>query len=799
MALASIAGPAAAQMTMPTTGTLPSGSIDHSLILGDDLADFRSQWANPLNVVQQGWVNQINAVANGSPANTPPATFSDAANMASIAEAAGLRYAMTGAASDLTKVVTALLNADVPAPTGSLAGNSFIIRPEVLTSYLSAYDYVRGASTVDLSATTRAQIETQLVSLTNSLDNGNGTYSNARGKIGATRALAGLILQNQPLLDTGLSDLSGHFAYSTTNDGWFTDGPAHYLNYTLRHLTLFTRAYQQGNGIDLWPQVDPYVRMTIGLRLPDGSTPNVSDGLVLRTATSLFSQTSEPLVAASALWNLEAGLPPNYDGYSGTNVLNNVNSPASFFALTNFAHTAVAPAISPTFLATGESKIAVFRTDWSTTSDYLLLSPGVDSPPVVDLPVNGQQLTVPAFHSANDTGEILVAAKGQYILVAPGYNRTDLSNSPPGLNTAAADQHNVILVDGSVGTIGGWNAGPYQGQLMRPTDFLQTNRLDSTEFGSFKGVSDFSSLEMSYGGATVRRNIAFPGENYFVVADRMLADASHTYGFNLIGRGTQTVLASAPDRIDVQWESNGAQVIEHLVSNAAMTLATSTHWMHATFNHFEQTHGMLAQVTADNSLFLSIIEPGSAGGSSSLDITRVSTPADALALQIHHLVDGWTDAVLTQIGHADQTAGDLATDANYAYLRSQAGSWTGLQIAEGTYLDRAGEHLFVATHRLTMSLAPGDHVLLGTISADGLVPGTELRLFLSESITGAWLDGTAISFTNGPQYESVILPSGGSLRVEFAAVPEAGTLLLVGATAAIVVLSRRRRPKTIAD
>ncbi len=436
------ASPVRSQMTMPTRGTLPSGTIQRSLILGDDLASLQGAWTAPVSPVQLGWRNQIDGIANGGVSGTPPLTFAAAAGVSSTAQAAGMRFAMTGNVADLNKTVTALLAADVP-------GGTFITRPEVLTTYLSAYDFIRGASLTDLPMTTRTQIESRLTTLAQSLDNGNGTFSNARGKIGGTRALAGVLLQNQSLLDTGLTDLNGHFGYSTTNDGWFTDSQGHYLNYTLRHVSLFTRVYQQGSGVDLYPNIKPYLDMVVGTRLPDGTTPNVSNGLVIRSGVSLLSSSTDAAAASLAMWTLTSGTPANYNGYNGTNILNNVNDPSTFFGLVDWSNVSpTAPTTSPTFLTTGQSRVSVFRSDWSTTSDYLMMSAGVDSPGTLFEPI----ISLPAFHSHNDTGEILVAAKGQYILVSPGYNRTDLPTSPPGMNLQVADHHNVILVDGNVGS-----------------------------------------------------------------------------------------------------------------------------------------------------------------------------------------------------------------------------------------------------------------------------------------------------------------------------------------------------------
>lgn len=759
------------QMTIPTTGVLPSGVIDHSLILGDDLADFQVSWVTPVNSVQASWKNLINNAANGAIVGSPPATYSAAASQSSIAEAAGLRFAMTGSTSDLNKVVTALLNADVP-------GGTFITRPEVLTSYLSAYDYVRGASTADLSMATRTAIEGKLRTLTNSLDNGNGTYSNARGKIGATRAMAGVLLQDATLLNTGLSDLSGHFDYTTTDDGWFTDSPGHYLNYTLRHVSLFARVYEQGSGVDLSSNLKPYIDMAIGLRLPDGNLPNVSNGLVLRSGVPLLSTSTDPTAASLAMWSLQSGTPANYNGYAGTNILNNVNTPTTYFALINFADVpATAPSTSPTFLAEGQSKVSVFRTDWTTSSDYLLMSAGIDPEPIY---VPGY-VAIPGFHTHNDSMEILVASQGKYILVAGGYQRSDLSNSPPNVILQTADYHNVVLVDGDVGTtvaqIGG---GSNLGQMRRPEDVLHTNRLDSTEFGQFKGVSDFATLETAYNGVTVRRNTAFANEDYFVVADRMDGDANHTYGFNLVGRGTRTVLHEAADRMEVRWEYDGAQVIEHLFSTGSMSLTTDTKWMHREFNDYEVTYRMLAEISGEDDLFLSVIETGVEGDPSHLSITQLVTASDSLALAVTHLVEGWQDTIFTQFGHSAHSAGDLTTDANYAYLRTLAGALQSLMMAEGTSVDYLGDQVIELSNRSTLSMAFATNLALGTISGDGFLVGTTLRYFDRGLITGAWLNGSAIAFSNSGGIGEVVLPGSGELRVEFSAVPEFSSCVTAG-------------------
>lgn len=766
-------------MTMPTVGVIPTDPIHHSLILGADLASFQAAWLSPVNAVQAAWINNIQGVANLTPSGSVPATFNVAMNDSRIAESAALRFAMTGNIADLNKAVNSLLNLAIPANNE----NDFITHTEVMTNYLEAYDFLRGASQADLPQGTRDAIEARLLSQAQALTNGNNTYSNARGKIGATRALAGVLLRDQALLDQGLGDLNGHYDYSTTDDGWFSDSQGHYLNYTLRHLGVFLRAYEQGSGVDLYANVQPFIDMTIGLRLPSGAVPNVSNGLVYPVAIHYLTQGTDAEAAGHAMWYLE-NIPPGFN-WGITNVQNNEYTDATFFALTDFSNVApLAPSQSPTYLAAGQSAVSVFRQDWSGTSDYLAMFAGIDSP----APLNAPPLVIPAFHSQNDTGEILLAAKGEYILVAPGYNRQDLSNSPSPFSPMQAHWHNVILVNGATGQFD-------QGRMTRPEDFLHTNRLDSTEFGNFKGVGDFSTLAMNYRETDVTRSMAFPGEDYFVVADRMRSIGFRAFGFNLVGRGTQTVLRNDPDFMQVKWELNDAQVIEHLLATHAMTLTTDSRATHLTWNNFETTYRMLASFTARDGLFLSVLETGDAGTESRLGITKLTSSTEFLGALVENAGAGWVDTILTQHDQHLRTVGDLASDAKYAYMRKIAGELESIMIAEGTEVFDLANQVFHASNPLTLSLHFSPNLILGTVSADGLILETELTFHGLGNIVFATLDGSAIDFANGDGVASVYLAGAGALAIHLAPVPEANSLLLLALPVVLVTTRRLTRAR----
>ncbi|MCX5659276.1 MAG: Ig-like domain-containing protein [Planctomycetota bacterium] len=760
-----------------TTGVLPASMPTTSLILGGDLANFQAWWAAPVNASQTYWKATVDGRANQGTSGATPTTFATAANDSSIAKAAAFRWAMTGNAADLTKAVNVLKVAAVP-------GGTEITKTEAMTNYLLAYDFIRPGS---IAAGDRSTIESALLSAANTLGGGTSD-SNVRAKVGGTRGLAGVLLRNQALLNQGLTDLQNNFNYSTTDDGWFTDSQGHYLNYILAPVTAFVRAYQQGSGVDLYANFQPYSDTSIGMRLPNGAVPNVSNGLNTPVAIHLFSQTADAASAANMLWN--GTNTASVNSFDVTNVINNDWVYTNFLALSDFTTTPAAPAFSPAFLADGQSGVSVFREDWSTTSDYLMLSPGVDSPPSwVDTSGVGNAL-YPAYHSQNDTGEVLAAANGKYILVAPGYDRRDLSNTPVGFDPKRADWHNVLLVDGNVGSLPGpagsfpysenpiEYGGPNLGRTTRPGDFLHTNRLDSTELGGFKGVGDFATLVMDYNNTQVTRSTGFPHEDYFVVADNMTSGSTHSYAFNLVGRGTQTVLTNTPGLVEVKWVKDGAQVIEHVLSTGGMSLGTTQLWMHDTYNVFEQTQRAQVGISGQDAGFLTILETGTAGAASKFNITNQST-ADHTGTVITNAADGWTDTILSQSTMATQTVDRLTSDAKFAQVRIKAGGLDSAMISGGTSLELDGSQVLGLEHpaTLSMSFVPGQ--VRGNISADGLATGTDMSLFGLSGIVGATIDGQAVPVSQSGGAWHVSLERAGALVIQLA--PPNVAPVLVGA------------------
>ena len=764
-----------AQMTLPTKGKLTAEMPKTSLVLGNNLAALRAWWAKPADEHQKAWRDSTAGRADQTPSATAPTKFGEAAAASSIAKAAALRWAMDSsgpkAQADLAKVIAALKVATVP-------GGTTITRPEALLSYLLAYDFIRSAT---IPAADRTLIEENLLREASSIKTGH-TDSNAKGKIGGTRGLAGILLHDQTLLDQALLDLNNHFKYSTTDDGWFCDSMGHYLNYTINHLAAFARAYQQA-GVDIYPNLRPYSDMAIGLRMPSGTMPNVSNGTLSPVAINLFSFTTDRDLASEEVW--AATTVPAGDFSAKTNVMNNDSTYTNFFALTNRAADPKPPMRSPTFLTRGQSGVSVFRNDWSATSNYLLLSPGVDSPtsnqPLYQAnpPATG---IMPAYHSQNDTGEVLIASRGVSILCAAGYDRRDLSNSPKTMDPKRAEWHNVLLVDGDVGKLPGpsmsvkhpenettieWG-GSNLGRAIRPGDFTHTDRLDSAELGKFKGVCDFATLKLKYNDTDVRRSVAFPNEDYFVVADIARSASPHKYTVNFVGRGGAPVVEKAARSVTARWEKDKASAIVTTLGSCDLTQSSGQHWMQETYNKFEDIFRSQATGEASNACFLTVIECGETGAKPALTVTNLQG-GDFIAATIANSKAGaeaWVDTILSQPKNELILADKLRTDASFAYLRVKGDVVQGFMVSHGTNLAVLDKMRFGASKPITISVLPGEREIRATISSDDLTPGTKVSIATGKTATGAKLDGKAVPFSMGVGLVSVEVSAGGSLVIE---------------------------------
>jgi hypothetical protein len=834
--LMTLGGRAGAQLVTPTShsGGLP-GQPTASMLLGDHVDQVRGWWTTSAHSVQTTWRNSINTRANASLTLSQPGDFSAAATQSQIVQARAFRWLMNPqaatAATDLASVVDVLSN------FARVTGGTTLTRPELVQNYYQAFDFINAGLTAEQRAAITSRLSGSNVkgTITGGILNANEPtqINNQRLKHASTRALGALLFNDASDLDTQLARINSSLAANSTDDGGYTDG-LRYLNYGIAQFAPFAVAYANHTGVSLGPQVEQFVRMGLGMRLPNGTTPSAHNNDNAPVAISQFSRLiTDPELKAAAVWNTTA--IAGHDWTSWTNVVNNDWTYTDFFALTDFSVAPAAPNWSPTYMSGGQAQVATFRNDWGTTSHMINLSAGIDGASI-------------AGFVHHDTGGLTVAAHGTQVLVEPGYNRTGLTTTPSGFNSSLATEHNVLLARDHGTTT--WGIGSGTAQTNVGTTVTTTNRLDSAERGDHKGVADFVTLRATYGGSTAgndvqaRRSMAMHNESetdggYFVVADsaRRTDATNKDFAVNLIGKSTAAnteILSASTTLVQLRWAVNSyagdgfnggqtingvpynrpqsGQVVAHIVAsgNADLSVAHDTTWMKENYDRYLQTQRM--RVSAANLAevaFLTIVEPGVFGAAVRFDVVPLSGPGFAAA-RITTVDDDWIDWVLSQVSASDVHAvaagnlvsidgGALSSDAQYAYVRRTGATLHSAMMSRGTSLATTAGPLLEWSHPVTASLLFGtdaDPVLRGTLSGDDLMADTVLTLFTANLLDGheivsATLGGESLAFSNAGTFSTVTLAGaeGGQFVITFAPVPEPAAAVLAGG-AALALLAR---------
>lgn len=828
-------GRAAGQLTVPTShpGSLP-GQPTTSMLLGSNLTQVRGWWASPAHAVQTTWKNSITSRAGGSLTLAQPTDFATSAAQSQVVQARAFRWLMNPqaatAADDLASVVDVLSN------YARATGGTTITRPEVVQNYYQAFDFINAGLTAEQRTAITSRLSGSNVkgSITAPLQ-----INNQRLKYASTRAFGALLFNDKTDLDAQLVRINQSLGANTTDDGGYTDG-LRYLNYGIAQFAPFAVAYAHHAGVSLAPQAEQFVRMGLGMRLPNGTTPSAHNNDNAPVAISHLTRLiADADLKAAALWNTTA--LGGHDWTTWTNVVNNDWTYTDFFALTDFSVAPAAPTWSPTFFSGGQAQAATFRNGWGTTSHMINISAGIDG-------ASG------AGFVHHDTGGLTVAANGTQVLVEPGYNRTGLSTTPSGFDSSPATAHNVFLARDTGNAT--WGIGDGNAQTNAGTSVTTTNRLDAAERGDSKGVADFVTLRATYGGSSAgndvqaRRSVAMLNESgtaggYFVVADaaRRTDSTNKDFAVNLVGKSTAAdteIVSASATLVQLRWAVDGyagdgfnggqtmtgvpytqpqsGQVVAHIVASQGATLAVAqdTTWMMENYNVYLQTQRLRVSATnlADVA-FLTILEPGAFGAAIRLGVTPLSGTGFAAA-RVTDDAAGWTDWMISQTSATDVhattagalvsiDAGALVSDAHYAYLRRRGAILDSAVLSRGTSLAAGGAALLQWSHPVTASVLLGtaaDPVLRGTLSADDLVADTMLTLVMDNLLAGhrigsATLDGQPLSFTNGSGTSTVTLAgaTGGRFVIAFEPVPEPAAVVLAGA-AVLGLLARgalRRR------
>ncbi|MEI7664146.1 MAG: hypothetical protein WCK34_18205, partial [Bacteroidota bacterium] len=305
------------------------------------------------------------------------------------------------------------------------------------------------------------------------------------------------------------------------------------------------------------------------IRMPDGAFPVIHDTDIGR-GTAITALSGKP----------EFNLP------------NPTFTPDDPFIRTQYIATGVAHGTitDSLFQPLAEAGSLVFRSSWEPDAIYMHF-----------IAKHGIVLSGAKSHHQGDATSFSLFAFGQLLAVDPGYpgaSLSDLVNKP-------AD-HNLVLVNGT-------------GPLPPNGEFVNTgtNTAYIENFFSTPCL-DYGEVRSSYSGAGITRKTLFINHKYFITGDFLTSGATNDYTFQLHGNGLTGAMpgdptgACFPDfanaKVTYQRDSvHLLAMVQNDGSPAGFTMATDSMAINGGFRHYTKT--LVTETGAGNMLFLTTLYP----------------------------------------------------------------------------------------------------------------------------------------------------------------------------------------------
>ncbi len=494
-------------------------------------------------------------------------------------------------------------------------------------------------------------------------------------------------------------------------DGGYAEGPF-YSRYAADVYLPYMFALKNLTGTDLLvdSRVQKMHEWSLNLRLPNGRRPNIEDGHVDDFYGHYLSAA------------YESGGINRWDWENNTRGLY-VREFSEMDAIALYDDSVVAqePDHGPTVFMP-EAGDAVFRSDWSPEGTYMLLRGE-----------HGRAREQGLGHEHADETSFIIYAGGEMLALDAGYiNFTNHNRVNRGFN------HNVILVDGE---------GP-------PNSVVDGESIDGgndaflEEFFT-SAFGDYAEVSASYADVDVRRRVMFTDSEYFVIADELRDDQTHTYQFRLHGHGGGNGGGTyAREGNLARWTQTSAELLAYTVASAQLTLSEDEA-VHS-FDFLEEpTHTVLqAEQNGDNAEFLTVLYPRSLDQGEPAVAEVATEGGQALQVSISAGQDiAWVrDAAAIEVIF-EGPAGNTHSDGVFGLARIDGVEVTGFCVQDGTFLTTADELNFLATEAVDIS------VEVTPTGLDGYVRGPDSGYELSVPLVGAvesaefsgTLDGTSVS------------------------------------------------------
>jgi len=444
-------------------------------------------------------------------------------------------------------------------------------------------------------------------------------------------------------------------------DGGYAEGPF-YLRYAADVYLPYMWALKRLAGTDLFalPKVQQVHQWSLNLRLPSGRRPNIDDGHLDDFYGHYLAGLRED--GGAYRWDWENNQTGRYVREF---------SEMDAIALYDDQVAAHEPAWGPTVFMP-EAGDAVFRSDWSTGATYLLLRGE-----------HGVPRSRGLGHEHPDETSFVLYAGGEMLALDAGYIDFNFH-----AKVNQGRNHNVVLVDGQ--------GPPLLTLLGQPVD----GGMDAYIENHFASEwMDYAEVRAAYQGVSVRRRVMFPGKQYFLVADHLEDDQTHTYEWRLHGNGGGSSGGVYQREGNLaRWTRSGAELLAYLPERAGQTFS-EVDTLHSFAYLQELTHTALrVQQQGKEARFLALLYPRVGGQAE----PELSSPPGGQALRLAlEGVEDWAWVSGGDTVSLATPAGALRSDARFGLVRFSGGQPRAFNVQDGHFLEVGGQVLYA-------SAEPGD-------------------------------------------------------------------------------------------
>lgn len=464
------------------------------------------------------------------------------------------------------------------------------------------------------------------------------------------------------------------------------------------------------------------------IRMPDGRMPAIED-----TYVALYFPELAQMKNPDYIWT---------NDYSRLRVASSLNSQLTFASTDSRAnYIASLPetgaADAPLFEALPVSGNLIFRSGTDSNSIFLHATAK-----------NGIARSSSYGHNQADVTSFLIYAYGLDLALDPGY----VSYSNRDL-TGNADNHNMILVNGSGPSIG-------SPQFSNDADGFIENTF------SHAGL-DYGETRTSYLNADITRSFLFVRKEYFLLSDFVASSAANNYTWQLHGYGieggnpdAEGTFTSDFDNQRGTWTRNGVSLTVHCTAGSTGTGYSVIQDLHEISYNTTESHSVMnvTKNSVSDAQFVSFLYPYQTPAYSSSTLAA----AGLSALKISS--DSYTDIIFSQEGSSLQTLSaevsgleeDISSDAAMTFFSVE--NSTAFEAAQ--WMIKNGTDLRFGSGQLLISDTPADVALLRTSI-------TSFSGYVSRACTLTfYLNRTTVS-ASGDSLDSWSNPTSASVRMIF--------------------------------